>query len=179
MAFASNETLGSLLVPLRGLTCRRCRIPFMVRTTELRSFRRRILRFTTPGRPSAAAACYVALWRLPRPDFHRLVIRTFQGAPFGCYAAASDTGDQRRCVLRQCIDTPRWGSHSATMRSQRGGNLPLAASRTDYDLGGGLSEFQPSAVRFHDPSACFFRITNHLPLSLIGVVWPGTVAVRA
>ena len=44
----------------------------MVRTTELRSFRRRILRFTTPGRPSAAAACYVALWRLPRPDFHRL-----------------------------------------------------------------------------------------------------------
>ena len=51
--------------------------------------------------------------------------------------------------------------------------------RTDYDLGGGLSEFQPSAVRFHDPSACFFRITNHLPLSLIGVVWPGTVAVRA
>jgi hypothetical protein len=31
----------------------------------------------------------VALWRLPRPDFHRLVIRTFQGAhlpvsqPFG------------------------------------------------------------------------------------------------
>ena len=82
MAVATHETLGSLLVPLRGLTCRRCRIPFMVRTTRLRSFRRRILRFTTPGRPGAAAACYVALWRLPRPDFHRLVIRTFQGAPF-------------------------------------------------------------------------------------------------
>ena len=58
----------------------------MVRTAKLRSFRRRMLRFTTPGRPGAAAACYVALWRLPRPDFHRLVIRTFQGAPFGCYA---------------------------------------------------------------------------------------------
>ena len=55
----------------------------MVRTTELRSFRRRILRFTTPSLPSAAAACYVALWRLPRPDFHRLVIRTFQGTPCG------------------------------------------------------------------------------------------------
>ena len=50
----------------------------MVRTTELHSFHRRILRFTTPGRPSAAAACYVALWRLPRPDLHRLVISTFK-----------------------------------------------------------------------------------------------------
>ena len=62
VAFATNETLGSLLLPLRGLTCRRCRIPFMVRTAKLRSFRRRILRFTTPGRPGAAAAGYVALW---------------------------------------------------------------------------------------------------------------------
>ena len=34
----------------------------MVRTMELRSLHRRILRFTTPGRPGAAAACYVALW---------------------------------------------------------------------------------------------------------------------
>ncbi len=50
----------------------------MVRTTELHSCHRRILRFTTPGRPSAAAACYVALWRLPRPDLHRLVISTFK-----------------------------------------------------------------------------------------------------
>ena len=50
----------------------------MVRTTELRSLHGRILRFTTPGRPGAAAACYVALWRLPRPDFHQLVIRTFK-----------------------------------------------------------------------------------------------------
>ena len=50
----------------------------MVRTTELHSFHRRILRFTTPGRPGAAAACYVALWRLPRPDLHRLVISTFK-----------------------------------------------------------------------------------------------------
>ena len=48
------------------------------RTTRLRSFRRRILRFTTPGRPGTAAACYVALWQLPRPDFHRLVIKPFK-----------------------------------------------------------------------------------------------------
>lgn len=54
---------------------------------ELRSLRRRILRFTTPSRPGAAAACYVALWRLPRPDFHRLVIRTFQGTPARGYTA--------------------------------------------------------------------------------------------
>ena len=56
----------------------------MVRTTELLSFPRRVPRFATPGRPGAAAACYVALWRLPRPDFHRLVIRTFHGAPCAC-----------------------------------------------------------------------------------------------
>ena len=57
----------------------------MVRTTGLLSLLRRIPRFTTPSRPGAAAACYVALWRLPRPDFHRLVIRTFHGAPATCY----------------------------------------------------------------------------------------------
>ena len=53
----------------------------MVRTAGLLSLPRRILRFTTTGRPGAVAACYVALWRLPRPDFHRLVIRAFQGTP--------------------------------------------------------------------------------------------------
>ena len=31
--------------------------------------------------PEAVAAGYVARWRLPRPDFHRLVITTFHGAP--------------------------------------------------------------------------------------------------
>ena len=70
----------------------------MVRTTELHSFHRRILRFTTPGRPGAAAACYVALWRLPRPDLHRLVISTFKAhqtavgrpARFWCSSYYSD-----------------------------------------------------------------------------------------
>ena len=100
----------------------------MVRTAELRSFRRRILRFTTPGRPGAAAACYVALWRLPRPDFHRLVIRTFprrticvldgsSKEPFSsrharesddvrmtCKAARSDaTGGPTRTAIRETL----------------------------------------------------------------------------
>ena len=50
----------------------------------------RILRFTTPGRPDAVAACYVALWRLPRPDLHRIVIKNMrsvkplQGTPNFC-----------------------------------------------------------------------------------------------
>jgi hypothetical protein len=51
----------------------------MVRTAGLLPFLRGIPRFTTLGHPEAVAACYVALWRLPRPDFHRLVIRTFHG----------------------------------------------------------------------------------------------------
>lgn len=59
----------------------------MVRTTGLLPFLRGIPRFTTLGRPPAVAACYVALWRLPRPDSHRLVIRTFHGAPAAGYAS--------------------------------------------------------------------------------------------
>ena len=72
----------------------------MVRTTKLRSLRRRILRFTTPGRPGAAAACCVALWQLPRPDFHRLVIRTFQGAPFWMLARLLRESTERFDHLR-------------------------------------------------------------------------------
>ncbi len=50
------------LAPLAGLTYRRCRIPFMVRTTGLHSLRRSRLRFTTTSHPEAVAARYVALW---------------------------------------------------------------------------------------------------------------------
>jgi len=71
----------------------------MVRTAGLRSLLRRILRFTTPGRPGAVAACYVALWRLPRPDLHRLVIGAFQGTPTACYALATRWNGKRRCSL--------------------------------------------------------------------------------
>src|SRR4030067_548051 len=62
---------SALPCPLSGLTLRRCRIPFMGRTAGLHLLLRGILRFATPGYPRAAGACYVALWRLPRPDFHR------------------------------------------------------------------------------------------------------------
>jgi hypothetical protein len=70
------------LAPLAGLTYRRCRIPFMVWTTRLRSLRGSILRFTTVGHPAAMADSYVALWRLPRPDFHRRVICSFRAHAF-------------------------------------------------------------------------------------------------
>jgi len=43
--------------------------------------RRGILRFSTPGHPGALGACYVSLWRLPRPDLHRQVVSAFQGTP--------------------------------------------------------------------------------------------------
>jgi hypothetical protein len=43
----------------------------MVRAAGLHLLPGGILRFATPGRPGAAGACYVALWRLPRPDLHR------------------------------------------------------------------------------------------------------------
>ena len=48
----------------------------MVRTAGLLLFLRGIRRFTTTSYLEAVGACYVALWRLPRPDLHRLVIRS-------------------------------------------------------------------------------------------------------
>jgi hypothetical protein len=53
----------------------------MVRTTALHLLLGGILRFSTAGHPTALEACYVALWRLPRPDFHRQVNDDFQGTP--------------------------------------------------------------------------------------------------
>ena len=50
----------------------------MVRTAALNSFHRRILRFGTPDRSGAPGAFYAALWRLPRPDFHRLANDDFK-----------------------------------------------------------------------------------------------------
>ena len=43
----------------------------MVRTAGLLLFLRGIRRFTTTSYLEAVGACYVALWRLPRPDLHR------------------------------------------------------------------------------------------------------------
>lgn len=53
----------------------------MLRTTALRPFPRGILRFGTAGHPEAPGVSYVALWRLPRPDFHRLADCVLQGTP--------------------------------------------------------------------------------------------------
>ena len=64
-----------------GLTSRRCRVHVLLRTTGLHLLLGGILRFSTPGHPGALGACYVALWRLPRPDLHRLADGDLQGTP--------------------------------------------------------------------------------------------------
>ena len=53
----------------------------MVRTVILHLLLGGLLRIHTSSRPEARGACYVALWRLPRPDFHRLVDTDFQDTP--------------------------------------------------------------------------------------------------
>jgi len=63
------------LAPLSGLTLRRCRIHLMLRAAVLLLFLRGLHRFNTSGHPDALDACYVAPWRLPRPDLHRLAER--------------------------------------------------------------------------------------------------------
>lgn len=57
----------------------------MLRTIDLRSFLRNILRFSTFNHSKALGDSYMALWRLPRPDLHRLVNTDFQGTPSDCY----------------------------------------------------------------------------------------------
>ena len=53
----------------------------MLRAAVLLSFLRRVLRFSTTGRPGALGACYVASWQLPRLDSHQLADDSFQGTP--------------------------------------------------------------------------------------------------
>ncbi len=74
----SRAMSSALPDPLSRLTYRRCRIPFMVRTVGLHLLHRGILRFSTSSHPEALGARYSALWRLPRPDFHRLVDGDFK-----------------------------------------------------------------------------------------------------
>ena len=76
------------LVPLSGLTFQRCcaklclAIHFMLRAAVLHPFLWGIQCLpgltartgSTAGPPAALVACYVACWRLPRPDFHRLAV---------------------------------------------------------------------------------------------------------
>ena len=47
----------------------------MLRAAVSFLFLRGLHRFSTPGRPDALDAYYVAPWRLPRPDLHRLADR--------------------------------------------------------------------------------------------------------
>jgi len=56
----------------------------MLRAAALLSLLRRILRFSTTGRPAALGACYVASWQLPRLDSHQLADDSLQGTPASC-----------------------------------------------------------------------------------------------
>jgi len=58
--------------------CRRCRIPFMVRTAISHLILRGMLQLSHFRSPGASGARYAALWRLPRPDSHRLVDTDFK-----------------------------------------------------------------------------------------------------
>ena len=51
----------------------------MLRAAVLLSFLRRVLRFSTTGRPGALGACYVASWQLPRLDSHQLADDSLSG----------------------------------------------------------------------------------------------------
>src|SRR6266540_4344569 len=62
----------------------------MLRTTGLHLLLGGIRRFSTPGHPGALGACDVALWRLPRPDLHRLADGDLQGTPRQCDQRASE-----------------------------------------------------------------------------------------
>ncbi len=66
--------LGSPLLPLRGLTCRRGRLHLSLQTGELLDPLKGLCRDASPvGSRLAAAVSYRAAWSLPGPDFHRLV----------------------------------------------------------------------------------------------------------
>jgi hypothetical protein len=69
------------LAPLSGLTFRRCRIHLMLRAVVSLLFLRGLHRFSTSGSPNASRLQrdYVAPWRLPRPDLHRLADDDFAG----------------------------------------------------------------------------------------------------
>ena len=80
------------LAPLSGLTFRRCRIHLVLRAAVLLLFLRGLHRFSTSGCPDALDACYVAPWRLPRPDLHRLADDDFSGHTIDWLAIISNLG---------------------------------------------------------------------------------------
>ena len=64
--------------PISGSTFRRRRIHLMLLAVDLRSFLRRIHRFSTTSHLVALDACYLAACSLPGSDFHRLADDSFQ-----------------------------------------------------------------------------------------------------
>ena len=80
----------------------------MVRTAGLHLLHRGILRFSTSSHPEALGACYSALWRLPRPDLHRLVDGDLQGTPSAavkcCVGARAFARKGRRASLTRLAD---------------------------------------------------------------------------
>jgi hypothetical protein len=74
----------------------------MLRAAVLHSLLRRIQRFSTSSRPEALVACYVAPWRLPRPDFHRLADDSFQDTPASCQAESPTLWDGTFCNKWLC-----------------------------------------------------------------------------
>ena len=64
----------------------------MLRAAVLLSFLRRILRFSTTGRPGALGACYVASWQLPRLDSHQLADDSLSGHTNRLLGGATCTG---------------------------------------------------------------------------------------
>jgi hypothetical protein len=75
--------LGSPLLPLRGLPCRRGRLHVMLRTGELLDPLKGLCHGASPvGSRLAAAVSYRAAWSLPGPGFHRLVSVLLREHPF-------------------------------------------------------------------------------------------------
>ena len=64
--------------PITGSTFRRRRIHLMLRAVDLRSFLRRLHRFSTTSHPAALDACYLAACSLPGLDFHQRADDSFQ-----------------------------------------------------------------------------------------------------
>lgn len=84
----------------------------MVRTAELHLLLRGRLRFSTTSHPEALGARYSALWRLPRPDLHRLVDGDLQGTPSAavkcCAGASAFARDCKRTFLYGCDHATLW-----------------------------------------------------------------------
>jgi hypothetical protein len=116
----------------------------MLRTTGLHLLLGGILRFSTPGHPGALGACYVALWRLPRPDLHRLADGDLQGTP--------RLGSARDVVGREDFPT-----------SRRLESLPLLALQNRVDT---LARAGCSKRR--NPRACHSD-TFHLHLKAVDI----------